>query len=622
MKYISKILPLLLLIALTSCEDFLGQVPSDRLTEEQIFSSRKYSERYLAGIYTYIPDDSMTSYNNMDGLSDDIDISYDRPTEGQYFMSLVNMGNWSTTSDYYNKWYSGYRGIRSASNFLAKIGDNEEMIKNGEHVRIKEMKGEAHFLRAYLATTILHMYGPFVIPSDEPIPADTPGSDPIMQAPRASYDECVDYILGELEAAYELLPRHFKDQPANDYGRATGLACLALKSRVLLYAASPQFNGGNPEYAQVTNKDGKRLFPDYDINKWKVAADAAKELIDYAEKNPTKLGLYVDETNTTPVPYLSCRDVFLKPWNKEVIFALTTHDQVNIHRHGSPRNYNGYESVGITQSLVDEFEMANGKRITDPSSGYVEEGFSTSDYVDPSNSAWVFAPAGSYNMYVGREPRFYMNVAFNGAYCIYKNQEEKYRWQLFFNGKDGKSGSWDFPRSGYVRMKGVSPDYNAKNNLQVNIPYVVYRYAEILLNYVEALNEYDYDSNKEEIHKYMNQIRNRAGLPGLTGNYDQDSMREAIRHERRVELCGEKRRYYDTRRWLIAEQTDGGDFYGMNVDGGSADINNVNWTAAAMKPFYKRTVFETRVFRKAYYLFPIPQLEINKDPNIVQNPGW
>ena len=104
MKYISKILSLLLLIALTSCEDFLGQVPSDRLTEEQIFSSRKYSERYLAGIYTYIPDDSMTSYNNMDGLSDDIDISYDRPTEGQYFMSLVNMGNWSTTSDYYNKW--------------------------------------------------------------------------------------------------------------------------------------------------------------------------------------------------------------------------------------------------------------------------------------------------------------------------------------------------------------------------------------------------------------------------------------------------------------------------------------------------------------------------------------
>jgi hypothetical protein len=120
----------------------------------------------------------------------------------------------------------------------------------------------------------------------------------------------------------------------------------------------------------------------------------------------------------------------------------------------------------------------------------------------------------------------------------------------------------------------------------------------------------------------MNQIRGRAGLPSLSGSFDQESMREAIRHERRVELCGEKRRYFDTRRWLIAEQTDGGDFYGMNVDGGIENVNNVNWTSAEMKPFYQRTVFETRVFRKAYYLFPIPQTEINKDPNIVQNPGW
>ena len=618
MRYIINILQILVLVVMTSCSDFLSQVPSDRLTEEQIFSTRKYSERYLAAIYTYIPDDSRTSYNNIDGMSDDIDISYDRPSNAEYFMSLINMGNWSTTSDYYNYWYNCYRGIRSASNFLAKIDGNDEMIKNGEHVRIREMKGEAHFLRAYLAMTILHQYGPFVIPSDEPIPADTPGDDPVMQAPRASYGECVDYILKEIKLACEMLPMHFTDQASNDYGRGTQLTCMAMKSRLLLYAASPQFNG-NPDYALVKNHDGKRLFPDYDVNRWKAAADAAKEIIDYAEKNKDKLGLYQDESGSA---YLSCRDVFLEPWNKEVIFALTTHDQVNIHRHGSPRNYNGYESAGITQSLVDEFEMANGKRITDPSSGYVETGFSTQDYVDPKNPTWVFAPTGTYNMYVNREPRFYVNVAFNGAYCIYGNQKDKYRWQLFFNGKDGKSGSWDFPRTGYVRMKGVSPDYNAKNSLNVDIPYPVYRYAEILLNYVEALNEYDYESNKTQIHKYMNMIRTRAGLPELSGSFDQESMREAIRHERRVELCGEKRRYFDTRRWLIAEQTDGGDFYGMNVDGGNENVNNVNWTSTDMQPFYQRTVFETRVFRKAYYLFPIPQTEINKDPNIVQNPGW
>ena len=619
MRYFINILQILLLLALTSCEDFLSQVPSDRLTEDQIFSSRKYSERYLASIYTYIPDESTTSYNNIDGLSDDIDISYDRPTEGQYFMSLVNMGNWSTTSDYYNKWYSSYRGIRSASNFLSKIDENTEMIKNGEQVRIREMKGEAHFLRAYLASVILFQYGPFVLPSETPIPADTPGSDPLMQMPRASYDECVNYILTEIDHAIEMLPFHWTDQAKNDYGRATGLAAKALKSRVLIYAASPQFNG-NPDYLNVVNPDGKKLFADYDKEKWRIAAEAAEEIIEYAESNTSKLGLYVDETSN---PYLSCRNVFLVPWNKEVIFALTTHDQVNVHRHGSPRNYNGYESAGITQSLVDEFQMENGKSITDPSSGYKKEGFSTEDYNNPVDKNWVFAPKGTYNMYVGREPRFYVNVAFNGAYCLYKNQEEKYRWQLFFNGKDGKGGSWDFPRSGYVRLKGVSPDYNAKNNQNVEIPYIAYRYAEILLNYVEALNEYDYDSNKEKIHKYMNLIRHRAGLPSLDLNQTQETMRQAIRHERRVELCGEKRRYFDTRRWLIAEKTDGGNFYGMNVDGGySSDLGNVNWTGPDMEPFYKLTIFETRVFRKAYYLFPVPQLEINKNPNIIQNPGW
>ena len=129
----------------------------------------------------------------------------------------------------------------------------------------------------------------------------------------------------------------------------------------------------------------------------------------------------------------------------------------------------------------------------------------------------------------------------------------------------------------------------------------------MLLNYVEALN--DYDPGHSDILKYLNQVRNRAGMPNIVSGKSQDEMRRLIRHERRVELCCERLRYYDTRRWLIAEQTDAGNFYGMNVD---ADGN----------AFYVRTVFETRVFRKEFYLFPIPQSEINKDKNIVQNPGW
>ncbi len=137
------------------------------------------------------------------------------------------------------------------------------------------------------------------------------------------------------------------------------------------------------------------------------------------------------------------------------------------------------------------------------------------------------------------------------------------------------------------------------------------RYAEILLNYIEALNEYD--PGNADILKYLNQIRERGGIPALQSGLSQSEMRETIRTERRIELTMEHLRYFDTRRWKIAEQTDAGPFYGMNAEGGTSNTDLA---------FFKRTKFETRVFRKSFYLFPIPQTEIQKNNNIVQNPGW
>ncbi len=252
--------------------------------------------------------------------------------------------------------------------------------------------------------------------------------------------------------------------------------------------------------------------------------------------------------------------------------------------------------------------MWDGRDRTESSAEYPysETGFSDREFSD-ARTGWVYAPRGTYNMWVNREPRFYLNVAFNGAYALYNKQGDKYKWQLTLSGNDGKGGSWDFPRSGYVRTKGVSPSYNAKVGAEVRLPWIAFRYAEVLLNYVEALNESK--PGDSDILTYLNEVRARAGLPGIKSGKSQEEMRRLIRHERRVELCGEHLRYYDTRRWLIAEQVEAGPFYGMNVD-------------ADGDAFYQRTPFETRVFRKEFYLFPIPQSEINKDRNIVQNPGW
>lgn len=592
-------------LILTGCSKFLDQVPSDRLTLEQIFSKRSYSEDFLASIYYYRNDESRTSYSNPDGCSDDIDISYDRPEDNGYDMNKINLGNWSASSDYFNNWRSFYVAIRLSSVFMQNIRSNKEMLDNGENARIEQYYNEARFLRAYFCFMLLRQYGPIILPGQEPIPADTDGDDPLMNRARDPYDDCVDWIANELDEAAKGLPLHFTDQMSTDYGRATGAACMAVKARMFLYAASPQFNG-NPAYKDVVNPDGTHLFSlEYSEKKWERAAKAAKDIIDLGIFDLYKVNYPgTDKLN----PFLSLRNTFLVPWNCEGIWYLTNHNQENMHRHGSPRHYNGYESVAITQSLVDEFQMWDGRDRTNSSSSYPysESGFSTTDFKDET-TGWVFAPSGTYNMWVNREPRFYLNVAFQGAYALYNDQADKYRWQLNLSGEDGKGGSWDFPRSGYVRVKGVSSAYNAKTGSNVSIPWVVFRYAEVLLNYVEALNEYK--PGDSDILTYLNAVRERAGLPGITGGKSQREMRNLIHHERRVELCGEHLRYYDTRRWLIAEQVEAGPFYGMNVD-------------ADGDAFFQRSVFETRVFRREFYLFPIPQSEINKDKNIVQNPGW
>ncbi|MBO9154983.1 RagB/SusD family nutrient uptake outer membrane protein [Chitinophaga sp. GCM10012297] len=597
-----KYIPLLFLAAATilpACnKDFLNQVPDDRISIDQVFARRKYTEAYLANIYSYMPNDAYRNTSPWEGMSDDADITYDRPGSG-YDTYATNLGNWNAASNYFNYWTSFYKAIRSATYFINRVDENEEIkaLPNGNDL-IAQYKAEARALRAFYYYCIVRQYGPCILLGDTPIPGDLSPSAEEMNLPRNSMDECIDYIVAELDAAAPLLPKHFTDQPDTEYGRLTQAFCKAVKSRALLHAASPLFNG-NADYAMLKNKNGTQLInQSYDVNKWKRAADAAKEMItgfsfDLYRKNGA---------GGTFDPYLSTRDVFIDPWNIEVIYARPTNSLSAWERSASPRLCNGYAAVAVTQQLVDEFEMANGKGIKEAGSGYVETGFSTEEH--------PFAPKGTYNMYVNREPRFYVNVSFNGSPWINPSEGVKLI-QTYFTGNTGKKGSWDFPRTGYIARKNVHPDSNPRLSKYVARPLVIFRYAEILLNYIEALNEAE--PGNPDIALYLNKIRNRAGLPDVAPGLGQAEMRAKIWHERRVELALENMRYFDTRRWKIAEQTDGGPFYGMNVDAGTKLTDLV---------FYQRTVFERRVFLKQYYLFPIPQSEMDRDPQLVQNTGW
>lgn len=572
---------------------FLDQVPDDRITIDEVFSKRRSTEQYLANIYDRIRDESnQWEGNPWLGCSDEADMTWARNGYNSYF---INIGSWDPTSGFYDFWTHYYQGIRSTSYFIENADKCQEILALPDGgALLKKYKAEARLLRAYFYFCLLRQYGPIPLLGENTLPADVPFEQ--TQIPRNSYDECVDFILGELDKASPDLPLQQTDLV--EYGRVTKAFAMAIRSRVLLYAASPLFNG-NSDYASFKNQDGKALISQQaDGSKWQKAADAAKAVID--------LGIFSllkkNDASGNFDPFLSCRDVLLDPWNKETIFAKAGNDLYGWEVHCSPRFAGGWSGIAATQQIVDAFHTSNGKMINEPGSEYVEEGFSTTDT--------KYTKAGTYNMYVNREPRFYVCITYNGM-TWFNTSEGVKKVELYNTGNTGKQGSYDYSRTGYIVRKNYHPDTYPRQSRSVKRPLVLSRLGEIYLNYAEALNEVQ--PGNPDILKYVNAIRERAGIPGLPAGLSQSDMRMRIRQERRIELAFECHRYFDTRRWKVALQTDAGPFYGMNVDAG---------TSLQDQSFYKRTVFETRVFAQKHYFFPIPQFDIDRNKKLVQNPGW
>jgi len=449
---------------------------------------------------------------------------------------------------------------------------------------------------------LLRIYGPVVLVGDKAIAPDASFSD--VQLARSSYDDCVTYVSAELDAASKDLPS--TPSNTNNYGRITKGFALAIRSELLLYAASPLYNG-NTDYSQLVNVDGTHLISQSnDANKWKVASDALKAFI--TQFAPGVYDLYKEnDQNGNYSPYLSCRDVMLNDWNKEIIYANIGAGVTNRQYETTPYHQGyadedrGSGGLGATQMMVDAYFMANGRSIDDASSGYSKTGFS--DFQAPYDDA----VRSTYNQWVNREPRFYVGITYNGSEWLDTNAGDVIT-QLYNTGNSGRAtGGNDYCPTGYVVRKNMPPGDRSQGGRS----WVMMRLAEVYLNYAEALNESS--PGDADILKYVNLIRNRAGIPeygtGVPAPSGQDAMRQAIRHERQVELAFENNRFFDVRRWKIAEQTEAGPTYGLNI---SADLPD----------FYNVVPFETRVFTKRSYFYPVPQNDINSDKQLVQNTGW
>jgi len=596
-------LPLAIVVlafGLSSC-NYLDQEPDNLLTSEMIWSTRANAEAYLNNVYSYVHVTDGGDPASM-GASDESSVCI----PGTNVRQMVS-GNWSAQSWYNYNWGSYYTGIRKSFVFEKNINSVPASQLSDELK--SQYTAEVKFLRGWFYWKLLQQYGPFV-----KLTSEISQTEDFNQFPRATFESCAAYINELMDLAKAGLPSVWKS--TSNYGRPTQGACLAVKAQVALLSASPLWNG-NPKLASFKNHDGTALAPaQYDVNKWKTAASAAKAIIDMGVYK-----LYTDEN-----PFLSCRNLFLTNWNDEIIFSNNNWSQWGFTKCASP-GPGGYDLYNATQNIVDAFYMNNGKTINDPTSGYVETGFATENNPNPWGQK-----KGEWNMYANREARFYAYIQYNGHpvvpapttddrnyFSSDANKDGTGRVEFYYNGKSGQKAAGSNNITGYCISKRLSPNDNIRNDVTSYRPYILIRFAEILLDYVEALNEYDPENT--DIVTYLNMVRDRAGLPGIDQVYpeavgNQDKMREYILRERQVELCFESDRYYTLVRRLLLGQTANQTIYGMNV---TADDGGLGFSYTG---FYNRTLFQKRYWDDKMYLYPIQQTDIDRDNALVQNPGW
>ncbi|MDR2954300.1 MAG: RagB/SusD family nutrient uptake outer membrane protein [Prevotella sp.] len=629
-KYI--ILSLIILLLVGSCSDFLDKSPDDQLTLEMVFNDKTRTEDWLAGVYNAIPDPYFPMLKNYDAYADDYSPSAGWEVYEWDCISKIK-GDWNSETGWSgNFWGDLPTRIRAALIFQEHVKPLPDQNVTVEDVNL--MKAEARFLVAYYYYLLVNTYGAIPLQtwlSDYNDPAET------LMIGQNPFDDVINWIDNELKEVAKMLPAYYTN--TQKYGRITSIACHAVRARMLLFAASPLVNGNtDPKYIEMENNKGEKIFNStYDPQKWVRAAEACKTLIDMAHNNGYALyHEYNDDGTIDPFQsYMNMSFTEFRNGNKEILWARSSCNYGQHNNHALPRGFRGNGGLGVTQSLVDAFFMSNGlPAIT----GYgangnpiinTESGFSQAD--DIRKTKWkegvkeadenltdnIVAPSGTFNMYVNREPRFYISVLYNEAWL----RTYKKNVNFYMNGADG-GPTHDAPQNGYLLRKRVHPDQDP-TNANIYRPGILYRLAEAYLNYAEALNEVD-PSQTAEILKYINPIRERAGIPGYGDGLEQipapkgkEAMKEAIKRERRVEFnCEYAIRYDDIRRWKEIDILSG-PYYGMNYYGTEKDDNPNNG-----KAFYVRKPYITRGFSTKNYFLPIHQNQMDKNLNLKQLPYW
>ncbi|MDR1865450.1 MAG: RagB/SusD family nutrient uptake outer membrane protein [Bacteroidales bacterium] len=633
-----------------SCKDYLNVVPDDIPVIENAFANRYQAEGFLYGCYGTLPLHFSPNRNPallggdeiwlFEGISGDvINTQMWGIARGEQGTELPVANCWASKQDTYDRkgGFDFFTALRDCNIFLENIHIPADM---NEEERQKWI-GEVKFLKAYYHFWLLRMYGPIpLIRENMPISVD-PEDAKVYREP---VDSVANYIVQLLDEAMETLPMEILNL-TEELGRATKPAAAALKGQVLLWVASPLLNG-NKNYTDIRDSRGIQLFPDTLGTKWLRAAEALKEAIDMCEGihglySFSESGVPNTQIDSSTFYSMRSRGAATERWNREIIWGESPRgDFENILQRLSFPAFSDYQQSGHLQlcyaptlQIVEQFYSKNGVPLEEDKDwvGVDRFGLQTRTAAELEHKFYIAPNYKTINLHFNREPRFYGAITFDGG-LFYGNgatPDNAMKTTKFPYGANGRFLVNKHSATGYLckkvipRLTGIANEGTQPTYYSIAFPII--RLADLYLMYAEALNEWEgpNGANSADLFHYIDVVRKGSGLKGVKESWTtyaidaqknkfttKEGMRNIIQRERLIELAFEGARFWDLRRWNLAESF-------MN-----RPIRGLNKLGATPELFYQETVLYQPSFGLKDYLWPLRQDNLLKNNHLKQNPGW
>jgi len=650
-------------LSIIGCSDYLDIIPDNIATIDDAFDDENSAESYLFTCYSYMPQlgspvNNPGFYGGDESFRDVVVIRTE--VVNQVAVAELAEGVQQADNPILDYWRGGrggsnlYKGIRDCNEFLENI---DKVITIDENLKQRWI-AEVKFLKAFYHFYLFRMYGPIVI-NDKNLPIDVSIDD--IHKFRSTVDECATYIADLFLESSANLPLFIGDAQT-ELGRVTKAAAFAMRAKVLTTVASPLFNG-NSEYTNLIDKNGTRLFSEFDSNKWEMAAKACKMAIDSIEAigielyefNKTDLtlplGVGFDDVPQEIINTLTIQQSLSERWTDEKFFVSTKGLANILQNHAQARTHVRFQDntacygfYSPTLRVAEMFYTKNGVPIDEDITWDFAKRYELREYdvtLDtdsdlnnvPDNKYFVKDGETTVKLHFDREVRFYGSLGFDRG--IWYGNPATYNVtgapagfeDHYLEGRGGEYsgnavGIGRFSQTGYYPKKLTNFDNSIRedDNTYAKIVYAFpeMRLADLYLLYAECLNEID---DRSIAYIYMDKVRARANLKGVVESWanfsnkpnkpaSKDGLRSIIQQERMIELVFEGHRLWDLKRWKLAE------------DLLSKPYKGWNYTGLTAQDFYTPVTIGVPTYSFRNNLWPIHMNELLSNPNLIQNGGW